>query len=206
MIVDLFPTPVGRYSVGRKFTEEEMQFVSTQSTYENTGNLTSNDTKVLHNLKLSNLRRIVEEKLKEYFESVYQPKDSVQLYITQSWINYTKEKQFHHKHNHPNSFLSGIVYLNTKQNEDKIVFFKNEVGQLKIKPTEWNVWNSDSWWLGVNAGDVLIFPSYLTHMVETVTHDVTRTSLAFNTFLVGDIGDEQDLTRISIGGSYEDID
>jgi hypothetical protein len=36
-------------------------------------------------------------------------------------------------------------------------------------------------------------------MVETVKHDQTRISLSFNTFPVGQVGDEMDLTGLSLG-------
>jgi hypothetical protein len=36
-------------------------------------------------------------------------------------------------------------------------------------------------------------------MVETLQHDQTRISLAFNTFPVGNVGEEMDLTGLQLG-------
>jgi len=41
-----------------------------------------------------------------------------------------------------------------------------------------------------------LFPSNLTHMVETVQTEDTRISIAFNTFLEGVVGDNKTLTEL----------
>ena len=46
---------------------------------------------------------------------------------------------------------------------------------------------------------MVLFPSSLTHMVETVQGDQQRISLSFNTFPVGSVGDEMNLTGLQIG-------
>jgi hypothetical protein len=56
-----------------------------------------------------------------------------------------------------------------------------------------------AWWFEVGTGDLVLFPSSLTHMVETVKGDQTRISLSFNTFPVGNIGEEVSLTGLQIG-------
>jgi hypothetical protein len=43
----------------------------------------------------------------------------------------------------------------------------------------------------------MLFPSSLTHMVETVQGD-ERVSLAFNTFPVGYVGEEESLTALHL--------
>jgi hypothetical protein len=43
----------------------------------------------------------------------------------------------------------------------------------------------------------MLFPSSLTHMVETVQGD-DRVSLAFNTFPAGYVGDESSLTELHL--------
>ena len=57
--------------------------------------------------------------------------------------------------------------------------------------------NSESWWFEVNEGDVIMFPSSLTHMVQTVDGE-ERISIAFNTFLKGTVGDTNDLTELML--------
>jgi len=136
--------------------------------------------------------------LNYYMEKIYAPKYSVETYITQSWMNYTDTGQFHHKHAHPNSWLSGCIYVNTDKEKDRITFYKEGYNRINLPTENFNPYNSESWWFSVGTGDVVIFPSYLTHMVEQTTSNDTRVSIAINTFLKGYIGDEHSLTGLHL--------
>ncbi len=50
---------------------------------------------------------------------------------------------------------------------DKIKFFNDNYKTIKPEVKDWNIWNSESWWFPVKTGDIILFPSSLTHMVET---------------------------------------
>jgi uncharacterized protein (TIGR02466 family) len=199
MIHNLFPIPIGRYELDRDLTAKELSFLVNQETRSNMGNLTSANNTILKAKELTKLRDFIETKVSEYFTEVYNPKHKVNLKITQSWTNYTKQGEYHHKHEHPNSFVSGVFYVQSEKAKDKIYFYRNGYQQIKFPPKEWNVWNSDSWWFDVGTCDLILFPSSLTHMVETVDHEQTRISLSFNTFPVGNVGDELSLTGLNLG-------
>lgn len=49
----------------------------------------------------------------------------------------------------------------------------------------------------VGTGNLMIFPSSLAHMVETVKEE-DRISLSFNTFPVGYVGEEEALTALHL--------
>ena len=104
-----------------------------------------------------------------------------------------------HKHTHSNSFLSGVYYIDASEENDKITFFKDGYKQIKLTSAEWNWWNSESWWVTVKTGQIVVFPSHLTHMVEQKAGNNVRCSLAFNTFLKGTIGENESLTELCIG-------
>lgn len=198
MIHNLFPTPVGIYKLDRDLTDDELDFIKGQDTRPNMGNVTSKDNTILRNTELTNLRDFIETKVSEYFAMIHNPKHDVSLRVTQSWCNYTEPGQYHHKHAHPNSFVSGVFYPQANRETDKIYFYRDGFQQIKFPPSEWNVWNSESWWFEVGTGDLILFPSSLTHMVETVKGEQTRISLSFNTFPVGVVGDEIDLTGLKL--------
>lgn len=198
MIVNsLFPTPVGFFELGRDLTKAEIDIIKNQPKRRNTGNFSSADNYVLNNNKgLKNLKKFFEDSAKEFLSSIYQPQYNVDLRITQSWTNYTEPGEFHHKHSHPNSFISGSFYVNADEKEDKIYFFDDGYKLIKIQAKEFNSFNSSSWWFSVKPGMLVIFPSSLSHMVEVVTAKETRISLAFNTFPVGVIGENNELTEL----------
>lgn len=195
---NLFPTPVAYFDLGRHLTDEESLFLMSQEQRENEGNMSSKDSFILRHKAMTGLRQFIEDCMAEYFAATANPKGNVHLRITQSWLNYTEPGQFHHKHAHPNSLVSGCFYVKANPDTDKIYFYRDGYQQIKLPPKEWNLYNSESWWLPVGTGQLVLFPSSLTHMVETVTGDDTRISLAFNTFPVGNVGDELSLTGLNL--------
>jgi uncharacterized protein (TIGR02466 family) len=194
----LFPTPVAFFDLGRAFTKEELDFLMNQETRPNTGNITSKDWLILQNKKVKNLNKFVQSCVDEYFRAIYDPKHDVKLRITQSWMNYTKPGEYHHKHEHPNSLVSGVFYVNSDPLVDKIVFYDNKYRTIDFPPSTWNIYNSRSWWFTVGTGQLVLFPSSLTHMVEAKQGENIRTSLAFNTFPVGQVGENLDMTGLDL--------
>ena len=199
MINNLFPTPVGSFELGRDLSKLEQKFLFNLETRPNMGNVTSTNNYVLRDNRLSSLRLFLNNSLQEYFQATMSPQDNIKLEITQSWINYTKTGQYHHKHAHPNSIISGVFYIQAAKDVDRIYFFNSEIyKQIKIIPKEVHVYNSESWWLPAPNGTLLLFPSSLTHMVSRTTGEDTRISLSFNTFYKGKLGSDEMLTSLTI--------
>ncbi len=192
---NLFPIPIGFF---RYDGEVDTDFLAGQPQRPNDGNTSSEDKYLLKQKKLLNLRQFIEKSLHEYFMATFCPKNDAHLKITQSWLNWTKPGQFHHKHAHPNSLISGCYYVNAHKDSDRIYFYRDGYQQIKFPPAEWNAYNSESWWYPVGTGDLVLFPSSLTHMVQPVEGEDTRISLAFNTFPIGVIGDENELTALKL--------
>jgi uncharacterized protein (TIGR02466 family) len=195
VIENLFPVPIGFFKYDGAVDHD---FLINQPQRANEGNSSSVDRYLLNHKKTFNLRQFIEKSLHEYLMATYCPKNDTRLKITQSWLNWTKPNQHHHKHSHPNSLISGCYYVNANKETDRIYFYRDGYQQIKFPPVNWNVYNSDSWWFPVNTGDLILFPSSLVHMVQPVEGDETRISLAFNTFPIGEIGDEDDLTALKL--------
>jgi uncharacterized protein (TIGR02466 family) len=198
-IHSLFPTAVGFSTLNRDLTEREMEFIIGQVRHANEGNTTSNNRKLLEAVEMTEIRAFIEDAMLDYFKSVYAPKNNVTPYITQSWSNYTDPGQYHHKHAHPNSIISGVFYPQANRETDKIFFYKEEYEQIKIPASEYNPHNSESWWYETGTGDLIIFPSNLVHMVQTKQGVGTRISISFNTFVKGYIGSDESLTGLHLG-------
>lgn len=198
IIHGLFPTPVVFSSIDREFTEQELEFFkkSGETTYKNEGNTTSLNRYIVNEPEMATIKAEIQTAIDYYMDNIIKAKPEVKAYITQSWMNFTSEKQWHHKHEHPNSFLSGVYYIDADKENDKITFFKNGYKQIKLQPSEWIWWNAESWWFEVESGKIVVFPSHLTHMVEQKAGKNVRCSLAFNTFLKGKIGVTEELTEL----------
>lgn len=197
--MDLFPTSVGEFNLGRDFTDDELSFINTLDKRGNEFNKTSENSYVFEDEKLFDLKQFCFNAVNEYFNKIYCPEGDVKLNITQSWVNYTNTNEAHHKHLHPNSVLSGVLYIET-QSDDKIVFYHPKELPYEFKKTDFNTTNSPSWWLHTNKCCLLIFPSILEHSVPRKESFGSRISLSFNTFWNGTIGGEHSLTRLTVTG------
>ena len=193
VIHSIFATPIYITKIDREFTEQELQFVKEQKKYctDNGCNINTKDNYILNNKEFSNIKKFLDNHCKEYLDTLICPKNNIELYITQSWLNYTDANQFHHKHEHPNSVVSGVLYFDSDINNDKILFSHSK-GYQQISPIiddkKFNLWNSGTWFFPVKTGDLVMFPSSTTHQVQTKKGNNTRISLAFNTFYKGDLG------------------
>jgi uncharacterized protein (TIGR02466 family) len=198
IINGIFPTPIYISKLDRELTPLELKFVdkNKKDFYKNDGNITSNNNYILNEKPFVNIKKELDLKVQDYFDKVISPANNITPYITQSWLNYTETNQYHHKHAHPNSLVSGVFYINCHEEHDKIKFFNDNYKTIKLEVKDWNIWNSESWWFTVKTGDVILFPSSLTHMVETKQGDNTRISLAFNVFIKGTVGNNKNLTEL----------
>lgn len=192
----LFPIAIGTFELERDFFSSELDYIYTLDRMQNIGNSKSSVSNVLHTPQLANLRYFLQQSLDEYFHAIYAPKNKVGLYITQSWVNYTGKDQFHHMHSHSNSFVSGVLYIKANKTKDKIHFQNTNKPLLTFPSDNYNMFNSDSWWLPVGSRELVLFPSSLQHMVQKLEDDEERISLSFNTFVRGEIGDEDKLTQL----------
>jgi len=199
IIEGIFPTPIYFHKLNRKITPIELKFIekNKKNIYKNIGNTTSNDNYVLNNKEFKSIKEELNLIIQDYFNKIILSSNDVTPYITQSWLNYTKKNEHHHRHQHQNSLVSGVFYINCDEKFDKIKFFKDyNYKNIQLETKEFNIWNSESWWFPVKTGDVILFPSSLSHMVETKEGTNTRISLAFNVFVKGKIGTNKILTEL----------
>jgi len=199
-IHQLFPEPIYFSQLKRALTKKELKEINKQNTktHQNIGNLTSDNTYVLENKTLKNLKKDLYKKVMDYFDRVVCTNNSIVPYITQSWLNYTTTNQFHHMHSHANSYLSGVFYVAVDDKVDKITFYKDSNSLFSLTATKFNVFNADSWWFPVKNMDVILFPSFLKHGVNRKKDNNVRIALSFNVFLKGIIGDRVRISELVI--------
>ena len=201
-IIPLFAIPTIKTNINRKFTEDELQLLL-NIPMEKKGMLHQSAELYLFDSyaeELKELKIYCQYQLKQYLEDVEGADTALaNLRITQSWLNRAGPNESHHPHHHPNSWLSGVLYIKCLQN-DNIVFsnlmhgFYNSMEFPKRKNTEWNERNSLQY---IKEGDLFLFPSWLTHRVaanKKATKD--RISISFNTFIRGTLGQQKDLTEL----------
>ena len=124
--------------------------------------------------------------IKNYLNNIMKLKTDVQF--TTSWATKTFPNGYSQRHEHNNSFLSGVYYPIGDKNFN-IKFYKKS-SFWSFQTFEVNNLNAD--WYGINIvedGILLLFQSDLEHSIERNLSDKTRYSIAFNTLPLGEIGE-----------------
>ena len=153
---------------------------------------------------LSRITKECEKHLKCYTKNILCIKQD--FYITTSWItkkSLTLGYTTHHKHSHPNSIFSGVLYLDVEDGNDQKLFFTGKPGFLDTfnfdyDYSDFNMFNSQNYWIPVNVGTCIIFPAHVTHWVEEIKTEGERIVMGFNCFVKGKLGDEYYGTDLNI--------
>ena len=191
-IKNLFPVGVGISNLGRQLAPEETEVIMQTANYvtneKGSGNNTHSISKnhyILEDSRMVFVKDFIQRQLEKYFLEIYAPKNKVSLYITESWLNYYNESDGLHQHKHPNSVVSGVFYPKIKGGYIK--FIKDAYDMITVEPEVYNDYNSYTYSLSVKEGDLILFPSKLEHYLDEHKDNSTRISLAFNTFIKGQI-------------------
>jgi uncharacterized protein (TIGR02466 family) len=192
-ITGVFPIPI--YSSTINISQSITTFIENLEYKPNTYNKISNSKYVLNNYELDELKTEIAEHLTVYCKEILCV-DNVELNITQSWVTHTSTNEQHHLHTHPNSIISGVLYI-CPDFPSSIVFTK-EPSKFHVEFTKHNEYNSIQFSVQTKKGMLLLFPSNLMHHVEVNNSIENRICLGFNTFYKGVIGNEKNLTRLEI--------
>jgi uncharacterized protein (TIGR02466 family) len=165
---------------------------------------TSTETKILHKEEYISLRNQINDKLNIFLYDIIKIKKNQKFKLMNSWINIHKKNDWAQAHEHSNSYISGIVYLDVNDESGKLVFYK-ERNWLNIFPKtpelnfeEYNEINSQTWSYIPKNNDIFLFPSFLTHSVEKNLSNKDRYSLAFNFYPEGEFGSNEENCYLKI--------
>jgi uncharacterized protein (TIGR02466 family) len=113
--------------------------------------------------------------------------------ITDCWANINRQGYAHMMHTHPNNYLSGVYYVKVPPDSGRIVFADPRPQASAITPRlkENTPFNSNQMHFEPAAGKLILFHSWLPHLVEVNTSSEERISIAFNVMLKGPIGVEK---------------
>jgi len=202
--IGIFGTPI---SVKRDFInigKDEKNIIEDCSWSEMANkNYFTDDYKILE--KLPNIKQKLEDVIKQYGKEILGFKDNNELYITNSWAVKTPTGGFHPAHNHPNSIMSGVLYINVGVelgNFEQGIIFEHEPQILNkfnflFDKNDTN-WNTSRFAVQVNSGDLVMFPSWLKHEVKENTTETTRLVIGFNTFIKGRFGENNYPTDLKL--------
>jgi hypothetical protein len=120
-----------------------------------------------------------------------------EMAITQCWLNVNRPGDRHHRHHHPNSYISGVYYLDASPDCGAIAFHRPGLVELQPARTRGTPFTFDLWREVPRSGQLLLFPSRLEHSVEPNLSTRDRLSISFNTMFRGAVGSH--LQRVDFG-------
>ena len=206
-LLQLFPMPVMICPYPVDYTKELEWIKNKECRKENGGdsngqgqkihyNRQSEDTFVLDNPELANIRAFIEAKLHKFVIEIMASTDK--LVITQSWLNKSKKGESHHEHVHPNSMVSGVWYPQIHEQLPPIQFRSRNQRDISLSTEKYNTFNSATFMLPMKRGELILFSSNLTHSVPVNNSEEERISLSFNSWPKGNMGDERSLTYLPL--------
>ena len=102
-------------------------------------------------------------------------------HCSQSWVNVSGEGGYQEFHTHPGAVYSAVYYLSCPPGSGKIIF-KNPMCPDMLPPPnlEQTKFSREHCMYEPMVGNLIIFRSFMQHMVELGTNKEPRMTLAFN--------------------------
>ena len=186
ILCDIFPTAIAIKQLAIDSSELKTLLAlanDTSNFAKNKNNFFHNDVYLLD--RLPKLAKDISNCIDDYTINVLG--EDASLHYTQSWLNINPPGASHHKHNHINSILSGVLYLQTDETSGRFLVHRHNTRTIKNKTKNFNKYNFEYLFFEPKQFDLYLFPSSLEHSVEENLSSRNRLSLSFNTFYRGTI-------------------
>ena len=196
----LFAEPIFRADISGAISDEQVQFIKNLEMIDNKQNKISENKYIFEEPELLSIKVAVQKVLDTYASEVMGI--TQQLYVTQSWslINFPNVGM--HGHSHSNSLISGSLYYTDLPEPNAGMIFDRHRGyqQLELPPKrdKQNIYNTPLNIIKPKKNEILLFSSGLQHFVESNASAEPRYSIAFNTFIRGQLGDYVDVSELKL--------
>ena len=123
-------------------------------------------------------------------------KFSNEFMISTSWLTKTKKGQGCNLHDHKNCVFSGVYYYGDYDDDVGNITFRNpfvDMSSYMLNSYEPTLYNQPFMEIKPQDKSLIIFPSYLKHMIVNHKSEITRHSLAFNLVPINQYGNSDSL-------------
>ena len=146
--------------------------------------------------ELGPLHQWIEERIEETRVAIGWRDETVRgLRISQSWLNRSDIGEMHHRHHHPLSILSAILYITEPATT---TFFVPSIYALPrvLAPDKKSGQMEVQYDFVAGAAQLVVFPSTLKHGVGPNLEPRARITLSVNTWFTGSVGRVEELAYI----------
>lgn len=192
MFLDLFPTAISiskykNHDIDKENllkTVKEIMDIDPGANRSNVGGWHSSPNEnILLYKTFENVKNFICFEIKNYINNCGYSKTNLQL--RENWLIVTHPGGFNKEHAHANAFLSGSFYI--KNPSSPIVFKDPRETKVFTNPTgrfDNTKYSADVVDINPKEGDLIIFPSWLKHLVPENTSNDDRVILSFNAYSV----------------------
>jgi uncharacterized protein (TIGR02466 family) len=99
-------------------------------------------------------------------------------WMSELWLNVHDQHGYNHRHVHSGSWLAGVLYLKCPVDSGKLIFSDPRPAADCSLFREFL--NTQDYVHSPSVGDVVLFPAFLPHLVDTNNSTEPRISLSFN--------------------------
>jgi uncharacterized protein (TIGR02466 family) len=196
----IFATGLGKAHYPELAEEASALFVDKNMVKVNNGNfktslkyyngrkteISSNYTKE-EQLIVDKIKDVILQEAEKFFEEYgfAYDKETSELVVTGLWINEMESNPEHEKHQHYGNMLSGCFYVDVPEGAGGIRFTGplSRVDKATPDIAKYTVFNSHSWTITPEKGNMLLWESYLMHQVVDTQFTGKRRSIAFDVSL-----------------------
>jgi len=185
---NLFPTLVRR--IENFLSKEEIDRINAYKPNLSPHNALSGNAISSHSVKsviLSDMNHIVSlnDRICEIVNEFRKQYGIMKLEIDNSWMNVQEPDSKLNFHSHPDSVISGAIYVNVDDDSSKLYFYNPNPYVDYVNyfndPEMHTYLNYKTIYLKPNNGDLILFPSWIRHGSEDLNKTIHRTVISFNT-------------------------
>ena len=209
MIHQLFSKSILTADLGRSFSTQEQSAFETAEyvldlsdvAQEPTNISYTKEVNILKTLELVDLESFILKNVNDYMFKEFEVIDPVEFYISRSWFVKSQHRGFGRRHNHPNSVLSGVLYLQSDANSGNLILHdlqNTKFGSIEFSYKSINKTNCSYVSIPPKPGMLVMFPSTTMHEVGINQSRQTRYSLSFDIWFKGTAGTGKTHTVLTV--------
>jgi uncharacterized protein (TIGR02466 family) len=198
MIHQLFSKSILTAELGREFSDFERttfknaDYVldSAKISEEPTNIAFTTEVNILKSLNLVDIEAFIMQNVNDYMFKELEVVDPVTFFIARSWLVKSLPSGFARRHNHPNSIVSGVLYLETVPTSGNFILHDHQNSKFGSVEFSYNLKPNNCSYVSIppKPGMLIMFPSTMQHEVGINRSEQERYSLSFDVWFNGAIG------------------
>lgn len=190
-LIDIKATPLAVFKNTYQITAKQVAHIKKLNFDKNIGgvNITTSNITVLDHPIFKRLSKTIDSNAEKFVSDVLQISDKITRVHSWATINYKGQNHGHHKH--PGALISVVYYAKCPSGVFNTAIDRSMIQEgyfFDYGVKEFNRYNSVTWHVQTESGDMLAFPGWISHGSTPNEVDEPRILIGANYFVKGQIG------------------